>query len=96
MGWWWGRSKYGNHIQLPRVTPSLTPQASVVYCLVCFKIFRTASAVLAGIELMHMIRKVQLSAQKVKEHSFAERFYALAAPVRLEPRALGNFTLIFH
>ena len=31
-----------------------------------------------------------------KEHSFAEQFYARAAPVRPEPRALENFTLIFH
>ena len=44
-----------------------------------FKSFRTASAVLAGIELIHMIRKGQLSAEKGKEHSFAEQFYALAA-----------------
>ena len=44
-----------------------------------FKSFRAASAVLAGIELMHMIRKGQLSAEKAKELSFAEQFYALVA-----------------
>ena len=44
-----------------------------------FKSFRTARAVLAGIELMHMIRKGQLSAEKGKDRSFAEQFYALAA-----------------
>ncbi|TXT35128.1 MAG: integrase catalytic region [Comamonadaceae bacterium] len=44
-----------------------------------FKTFRTARAVLAGIELMHMIRKEQLSAEKGKDLSFAEQFYALAA-----------------
>ena len=44
-----------------------------------FKSFRTASAVLAGIELMHMIRKGQLSAEKGMELSFAKQFYALAA-----------------
>jgi len=44
-----------------------------------FKSFRAASAVLAGIELMHMIRKGQLSAEKGKDLSFAEQFYALAA-----------------
>lgn len=44
-----------------------------------FKTFRTARAVLAGIELMHMIRKGQLSAEKGKDLSFAEQFYALAA-----------------
>ncbi|CAN5242090.1 hypothetical protein BH10PSE16_BH10PSE16_40610 [soil metagenome] len=44
-----------------------------------FKSFRAASAVLAGIELMHMIRKGQLSAEKGKDLTFAEQFYALAA-----------------
>ena len=44
-----------------------------------FKSFRAASAVLVGIELMHMIRKVQISVTKGKELSFAEQFYALAA-----------------
>jgi len=44
-----------------------------------FKTFRTARAVLAGIELMHMIRKGQLSDEKGKDLSFAEQFYALAA-----------------
>jgi len=44
-----------------------------------FKTFRTARAVLAGIELMHMIRKGQLSAEKGSDLSFAEQFYALAA-----------------
>jgi putative transposase len=44
-----------------------------------FKTFRTARAVLAGIELMHMIRKGQLSAENGKDLSFVEQFYALAA-----------------
>ena len=43
------------------------------------KTFQTARAVLAGIELMHMIRKGQLSAEKGKDLSFSEQFYALAA-----------------
>jgi putative transposase len=43
------------------------------------KFFRAANAVLAGIELMYMIRKGQLSAEKGKDLSFAEQFYALAA-----------------
>ena len=42
-----------------------------------FKTFRTARAVLAGIELMHMIRKGQLSAEKGKDLSFAEQFYPI-------------------
>jgi len=44
-----------------------------------FKSFWAAKAVLAGIELMHMIRKGQLSTEKGKNLSFAEQFYALAA-----------------
>ena len=44
-----------------------------------FKSFRAASAVLAGIELMHLIRKGQLSAEKGNDLSIAEQFYALAA-----------------
>ena len=44
-----------------------------------FKSFRTASAVLAGIELMHKIRKGQMNTEKVMGLSFAKQFYALAA-----------------
>jgi transposase-like protein len=41
-----------------------------------FKSFRSARNVLAGIELMHMIRKGQKAAEN--QVSFAEQFYALA------------------
>lgn len=44
-----------------------------------FKFFRAASPVLAGIELMHMIRKGQLSAEKGKDLSLTKQFYAVAA-----------------
>lgn len=44
-----------------------------------FKSFRTASEVLADIELMHMIKKGQLRAEKGKELSFVEQFYSSAA-----------------
>jgi len=44
-----------------------------------FKSFRAASNVLAGIELMHMIRKGQMIVTKGDELSFADQFYALAA-----------------
>ena len=43
-----------------------------------FKSFRAASNVLAGIELMHMIRKDQMFVAEGVELSFAEQFYALA------------------
>ena len=47
-----------------------------------FKSFRAARKVLAGIELMHMIRKGQLMLQGCGELSFADQFYALAGKVR--------------
>jgi hypothetical protein len=42
-----------------------------------FKSFRSAKSVLAGIKLMHMIRKVQLMIKGRIELSFADQFYAL-------------------
>jgi len=47
-----------------------------------FKSFRAAASVLAGIELMHMIRKGQRSMPGCEEMSFANQFYALAGQVR--------------
>ena len=44
-----------------------------------FKSFYAARNVLAGIELMHMIRKGQMIVAKGVQHSFADQFYALAA-----------------
>ena len=43
-----------------------------------FKSFRSAKNVLAGIELMHMIRKGQLLLQGGIKLSFADQFYTLA------------------
>ena len=43
------------------------------------KSFRAAGHVLAGIELMHMIRKGQMITAEGDERSFADQFYALAA-----------------
>ena len=48
-----------------------------------FKSFRAARNVLAGIELMHMIRKGQLLLQGCIKLSFADQFYALAGQIRL-------------
>ena len=42
-----------------------------------FKTFQSAKCVLAGIELMHMIRKGQFMMQGCSEMSFADQFYAL-------------------
>ena len=47
-----------------------------------FKSFRAAKKVLAGIELMHMIRKGQLLLQGCIKLSFADQFYALAGKIR--------------
>ena len=47
-----------------------------------FKSFRSASNVLAGIELMHMIRKGQFVFDGAAARSFADQFYALAGQIR--------------
>ena len=47
-----------------------------------FKSFRAARNILAGIELMHMIRKGQLLLEGSIELSFAHQFYALAGKIR--------------
>jgi transposase-like protein len=44
-----------------------------------FKSFRRAQTILAGIELIHMIRKGQLQHPAGDELSPAEQFYLLAA-----------------
>ena len=47
-----------------------------------FKSFRAAKNILAGIELMHMIRKGQFLLEGCIKLSFAEEFYALAGQIR--------------
>jgi transposase-like protein len=47
-----------------------------------FKSFRAAQCVLAGIELMHMIRKGQIMIAGCAEISFADQFYALTGQIR--------------
>ncbi|MGK5049034.1 IS6 family transposase [Janthinobacterium sp. GB4P2] len=47
-----------------------------------FKSFRAAHCVLAGVELMHMIRKGQFAISGADAMSFADQFYALAGKVR--------------
>ena len=49
-----------------------------------FKSFRAAQAVLAGIELMHMIRKGQFNMGGCDAMSMADQFYTLAGQVRPE------------
>ena len=43
-----------------------------------FKTFRCARILIAGIEVMHMIRKGQLAAAKDRASSAANQFYSLA------------------
>ena len=54
----------------------------VIRPMLNFKSFQAAKSVLAGIELMHMIRKGQLIQQGCSELSFADQFYALAGKIR--------------
>ena len=54
----------------------------VTRAMLNFKSFRPAKSILAGIELMHMIRKGQLLLQGCTELSFADQFYTLAGQVR--------------
>ena len=47
-----------------------------------FKSFRCAGCVLAGVELMHMIRKGQFATDGAAAMSFADKFHALAGQLR--------------
>jgi len=47
-----------------------------------FKSFRSASSVLASIELMYMILKGQFAVEDASPMSFADQFYALSRQVR--------------
>ena len=50
----------------------------IVRPMLGFKAFQSAKSIIAGIELMHMIRKGQMIANSSTSMSFAEQFYALA------------------
>ncbi len=50
--------------------------------MLSFKSFRSAARLLAGIELMHLIRKGQLAFAGSDKMTFAQHFYALAGQVR--------------
>ena len=47
-----------------------------------FKSCRAATSVLAGIELVHMIRKGQMAMPGCEGLAFADQFYALAGQIR--------------
>ena len=47
-----------------------------------FKSFHAARSVLAGVELMHMIRKGQFTGDGAQAMSFADQFYMMAGQVR--------------
>jgi len=44
-----------------------------------FKSFDAAQSTLAGIELIHMLKKQQLEGEELAGRSVAEQFYSLAA-----------------
>jgi len=50
----------------------------VTKAMLNFKSFPSARNTLAGIELMHMIRKGQMTLAEGIQMTFAEQFYALA------------------
>ena len=54
----------------------------VIRPILNFKSFCSAGSVLAGIELMHMIRKGQFAVDDAAPMSFADQFYGLAGQVR--------------
>lgn len=54
----------------------------VIRPMLSFKSFRSAGHVLAGIELMHMVRKGQFATDGAAVVSFADQFYALAGQFR--------------
>ena len=68
------QSKYLNNI----VEQDHRAIKRVVRPMLGFKTFRCASIVIAGIEIMHMIRKGQLGSIKERASSAANRFYSLA------------------
>ncbi|GGE83844.1 hypothetical protein GCM10008020_30900 [Massilia psychrophila] len=70
--------KYLNHI----VEQDHRAIKRVTKPMLGFKSFRSAGNVLAGVELMHMIRKGQFAIDGAVVMSFADQFYALAGRVR--------------
>jgi putative transposase len=48
-----------------------------------FKSFHAAKSILAGIKLVHIIRKAQLTFAGAEEMSFADKFFAFAGKIRL-------------
>ena len=73
-----GQVKYLNNI----VEQDYRAIKRVTKPMLNFKSFRSASSVLAGIELMHMIRKGQFEIDGAEAMSFADQFSAMAGLVR--------------
>ena len=68
------QSKYLNNI----VEQDHRAIKRVVRPMLGFKSFRCAGILIAGIEIMHMIKKGQLVCPKAKASSAASQFYSLA------------------
>jgi putative transposase len=54
----------------------------ITKAILSFKSFNAAKSVLAGIELMHMIRNGQSHYSDSEEMSFSNQFYVLAGKIR--------------
>jgi len=54
----------------------------VITPMLNFKLFHSAKSILAGIELMQMIRKGQLNMEGGDKMSIADQFYVLEGQVR--------------
>ena len=70
--------KYLNNI----VEQDHRPIKRVTRPMLGFKSFRSAQKIIAGIEVMHMIRKGQLMLKGCIKISFADQFYALVKQIR--------------
>jgi len=69
------RSKYRNNV----IEQDHRAVKRIVRPMLGFKSFRSARRTLAGMELMHMLKKGQMIAANGQELSAAEQFYSLAA-----------------
>lgn len=64
------------------VEQDLRAVKSVTKPMLNFKSFQSAKCALAGVELMHMIRKGQLMLESCRETSFANQFHPMAGKIR--------------
>lgn len=71
------QSKYLNNL----VEQDHTAVKRMVRSMLGFKLFWSARDTIAGVEVMHAIRKGQCVTDRAKSHAAAEQFYTLAAQI---------------